>query len=50
MRHVSPQQGITKNTYIYIYIYKKYFKMHTKPKIYHSLDKASYNESSLQYL
>ena len=35
---------ITKN------IYKKYFKMHIKPKIYHSLDKASYNESSLQYL
>ena len=29
-----------------IHIYtKKYFKMHIKPKIYHSLDKASYNES-----
>ena len=24
--------------------------MYIKPKIYHSLDKASYNESSLQYL
>ena len=43
MSHYSrPQQ----NTYIH----KKYFKMHIKPKIYHSLDKASYNGSSLQYL
>ena len=24
--------------------------MHIKPKIYNSLDKGSYNESSLQYL
>ena len=35
---------------MHIYMYKKYFKMHIKPRIYHSLDKASYNESSLQYL
>ena len=45
MRHVSLQQAIIK----YIYV-QKYFKMHIKPKIYHSLDKASYSESSLQYL
>ena len=29
---------------------KNILKMHIKPKIYQSLDKASYNESSLQYL
>ena len=51
MSHISLQQGIIKYIYIYIYIYtKKYFKIHIKPKIYYSLDKASYNESSLQYL
>ena len=41
MRHVSQQQVIIK------YIYKKYFKLHIQPKIYPSLDKSSYNESSL---
>ena len=48
MSHISTTARQNK---IHIYIYKKYFKMHIKPKIYHSLDKASYNyESSLQYL
>ena len=47
MRYVSLQQNIIK--YI-IAIYKKYFEMHIKPKIYHRLDKASYNEGSLLYL
>ena len=46
MSHISTTARHNK---IHIYT-KKYFKMHIKPKIYHSLDKASYNESSLQYL